>query len=82
MLYVYASSGYTGSQLVLSALLNAMDERNSVAIVRYVRKGMMQGGVYRIPDPRMGILCPRIENGREFAHFCPVRPSPSHLSWD
>ena len=72
-LYVYGSPGQTGSQLLFSAFVNGMSERKSVAVVRYVAKGMQQNGVFRVPDPKMGILWPETsETGLEFCYWCAV----------
>ncbi|KAM0754876.1 SPOC domain-like protein [Meredithblackwellia eburnea MCA 4105] len=70
--YVYAAPGQTGSQLMLSALIHGMNERGSVAIVRYIGKGMTSSktGVFKVPDPKVGILFPVIDTPREFCYWC------------
>ncbi|KAK4705011.1 AAA family ATPase, partial [Phenoliferia sp. Uapishka_3] len=69
LLYVYASAGMTGSQLMFSTLVNAMRESGTVAIVRYIAKGMNVKGVFRVPDPKLGLLYPATE-APDFCYWC------------
>ena len=57
---------------MLSTFITAMNERQCVAIVRYVAKGMNSKGVFRLPDPKMGVLFP-VSSSPEFCYFCQVR---------
>ncbi|KAI5481662.1 ATP-dependent DNA helicase 2 subunit 2 [Pseudohyphozyma bogoriensis] len=68
-LYVYVPAGQTGSQTAFSALLHAMNETKTAAIVRYVGKGMNLKGIFRYPDPKIGILFPVIDSPLEYAHW-------------
>ena len=72
--YVHATLGQTGSQLVFSALYNAMIERKAVGIVRFVGKSInTQKYGTRWPNPRLGVLYPdRTEPGLEYFYFVPV----------
>lgn len=75
LLFVYASAGQTGSQLMLSALINGMNERNSVAIVRYVAKGANYKGFFKMPDPKIGLLFPVVDSPREYCYWCQASPA-------
>ncbi|GAA6003096.1 uncharacterized protein JCM10292_002859, partial [Rhodotorula paludigena] len=65
--YVTASRGQLGSEKLFSALVNAMDERSTMAVVRFVKKGYTRNGLFRMPDPQVGVLYPKInEEGVEY----------------
>ncbi|KAL8286523.1 hypothetical protein RQP46_004540 [Phenoliferia psychrophenolica] len=68
-LYVYAAGGYTGSQLLLSTFINAMNESGKVAIVRYIGKGMNSKGIFKVPDPKIGVLFP-VTDQPEHCYYC------------
>lgn len=75
--YVLPTIGQTGSNLTYSALINAMLERNSCAIVRFVGKSHIDrkgGGKEVFPDPKMGIMWPVVEEYTdvEFCYWCRV----------
>ncbi|GAA5938500.1 uncharacterized protein JCM15063_005337 [Sporobolomyces koalae] len=71
--YVYASSGQSGSERLFSAFVNAMEERRSCAIVRFVKKGFRSSktGNQVMPDPQVGILFPATdpEAKSEFCYY-------------
>ncbi|GAA5975557.1 hypothetical protein JCM10908_005201 [Rhodotorula pacifica] len=68
--YVYGAPGFTASEKTFSAFVNAMYERSSVALVRFVKKGGTRNGRFRLPDPMLGIMYPAItEEGVEFCHW-------------
>lgn len=74
--FVLPSPGQTGSNLTFSAFINAMIERNSCAIVRFVGKSHMDNKKSKMvwPDPKMGIMWPVCEGGThvEFCYWCRV----------
>lgn len=71
--YVYGAPGYSASEKTLSAFINAMYERSSVALVRFVKKGGTRNGRFCLPDPMLGILYPAItEEGLEFCYWARV----------
>lgn len=77
--YVTASRGQLGSEKLFSALVNAMDERSTMAVVRFVKKGYTRNGLFRMPDPQVGVFYPKItEEGVEYCTW--VRVSPLQLS--
>ncbi|GAA5881367.1 hypothetical protein JCM16303_000149 [Sporobolomyces ruberrimus] len=72
--YVYASLGQTASGKLFSAFVNAMEERKSCAVVRFIKKGFNSsklGGTHVMPDPQVGILFPATdqEARSEFCHY-------------
>ncbi|BGP06751.1 ATP-dependent DNA helicase yku80 [Rhodotorula toruloides] len=68
--YVYATPGELGSERIFSALCNGMDEKGCAALVRFVKKGFNRNGKFRVPDPMLGILFPRIdEQEREYCYW-------------
>ncbi|BGP23482.1 ATP-dependent DNA helicase 2 subunit 2 [Rhodotorula toruloides] len=69
--YVYATPGELGSERTFSALCNAMYEKKSAALVRFVKKGFNRNGKFRVPDPMLGILFPRIDDDeqREYCYW-------------
>lgn len=72
--YVYGAPGFTASEKTFSAFINAMYERSSVALVRFVKKGGMRNNRFRLPDPMLGILYPAItDEGVEFCYWARVR---------
>lgn len=71
--YVYAMHGELGSEKIFSALVNGMVERDSLAVVRFVKKGFTRDGKVRLPDPQLGILFPHIEDGIEICYWVRVR---------
>ncbi|GAA5821247.1 hypothetical protein JCM11251_004533 [Rhodosporidiobolus azoricus] len=71
--YVYAAPGQLGSEKLFSSLVNGMNEKRSVAITRFVKKGFNSSklGRMKIPDPQMGILFPQLdEDGLEYCYWC------------
>ena len=57
---------------MFSTFINAMKETERVAVVRYVAKGSTRDEIYRLPDPRIGLLVPSLESP-EFCYYCQVR---------
>lgn len=73
LLDITASPGQTGSQLMLSAFINGMHERKSVALTRWVAKGTKAN----VAEPKIGILWPALHmEGHEFCYWAQV----SHLT--
>jgi hypothetical protein len=62
---------------MLSALIYAMHEKKSAALVRYIGKGSnskVHG--FRLPDPKIGLLFPVIASPSapaEYLYWCQVR---------
>ncbi|GAA6002260.1 hypothetical protein JCM10207_003151 [Rhodosporidiobolus poonsookiae] len=70
--YVYASPGQLGSEKLFSSLLNAMVEKRSVAVVRFVKKGFNSSklGRVKMPDPQLGVLYPHVTaEGIEYCYW-------------
>lgn len=76
LLYVYGSPGQIGSQKLLASFVRGMVEAKAVAIVRWVGKGMNIKGVFKVPDPKIGLLVPDIDTaGVDYCYWSQVRPS-------
>ncbi|GAA6052383.1 hypothetical protein JCM3770_000215 [Rhodotorula araucariae] len=68
--YVLATRGELGSEKLFSALVNGMSERDTLAIVRFVKKGYTRNGVARVPDPMLGVLFPHTtDDNKEFCYW-------------
>lgn len=74
MQYLYGPTGQVGSQLIFSALVNAMIEKKWLAIVRFVGKATTSNatGIKKWPDPKIGVLWPVCEDGVEYCYYCRV----------
>ncbi|GAA6059814.1 hypothetical protein JCM10212_003726, partial [Sporobolomyces blumeae] len=68
--YVYGAVGHSGSEKMFSALINAMEEKDSCAVVRFEKKGYTSSktGQVVMPDPQLGILFPT--SNAERSEFC------------
>lgn len=77
LLYVYGSPGQIGSQKLLASFVRGMVEAKAVAIVRWVGKGMNVKGVFKVPDPKIGLLVPDIDTaGVDYCYWSQVRQGP------
>ncbi len=71
--YVYADPKFHKSGEAFSALINALEESDSLAVVRYVGKSSTRNEQQRFPDPKMCALWPVIAaDGLEYAYMCQV----------
>ncbi|GAA5967240.1 hypothetical protein JCM11641_000485 [Rhodosporidiobolus odoratus] len=72
LFYVYAAPGQITSEKTFSALVNAMNEKRSAAVVRFVKKGYNSSktGRMHMPDPQVGILFPQLDDeGVEYCYW-------------
>jgi hypothetical protein len=82
--YVYADPRFHKSAEAFSALINALEESDSLAVVRYVGKSFTRNDQQRWPDPKMCALWPVIstEDGLEYAYMCQVGQPADHTNVD
>jgi len=65
--------------VAFSALVNALEEADSLAIVRYVGKSFTRNDQQRWPDPKMCALWPVVgADGLEYAYLCQVSTLTRH----